>query len=128
MPQLLRVAVQLLGAFLALFFVVHAQAAEVDIVTGEHWVKSTPDVKKAYLVGAANVIQIERAYHAKRNNPPSDGQSLIPRISKGLSGATIEGVAQGLDAWYAKHPEQLKRPVVEVIWFEMVVPGLQRQK
>jgi hypothetical protein len=128
MPGLLSLAVRSSWVLVALLFNTYSQAAEVEIVTGEHWVKSTPEQKRAYLIGVANVLQIERAYHGRRNNPPSDDQSLIPRMAKGLSGTTLDGVSQGLDAWYAKNPEQLKRPVIEVIWFEMVVPGLRPSK
>ncbi len=128
MPGLLSLAVRSSWVLVALLFNTYSQAAEVEIVTGEHWVKSTQELKKAYLIGVANVLQIERAYHGRRNNPPSDSQSLIPRMAKGLSGATLDGVSQGLDAWYAKNPQQLKRPVIEVIWFEMVVPGLRPSK
>jgi len=102
-----------------------ARAQEIPIVTGEHWTKSSEEVKKAYLVGIANVIQIETAYYA--NNPPSEAQSFIPRAAKGLKGGghTLASVQDGLNKWYASHPDQLQRPVIETIWFEMVVPGLK---
>jgi hypothetical protein len=47
---------------------------------------------------------------------------------KGLKGQTLDSVREGLNKWYAAHPEQLQRPVIETIWFEMVVPGLQKAK
>lgn len=102
-----------------------ARAQEIPIVTGEHWTKSSEEVKKAYLVGIANVIQIETAYHT--SNPPADAQSLVPRLAKGLkgSGHTLASVQDGLNKWYASHPDQLRRPVIETLWFEMVVPGLK---
>lgn len=101
----------------------HAQ--EIPIVTGEHWTKSSDDVKKAYLVGLANVIQIEVGYHA--GNPPPDAQSFIPRVAKGLKGGghTLASVQDRLNKWYASNPDKLQRPVIETIWFEMVVPGLK---
>jgi len=101
-----------------------ARADEVGLVTGEHWTKSTEELKKAYLVGIANVIQVETAYHAA--NPPSDAQSFLPRMVRGLKGHTLDSVREGLNRWYADHPDRLQRPVVETIWFEMVVPGLQK--
>lgn len=99
-------------------------ADEVPIVTGELWTKSSDQAKKAYLVGIANVLQIEWAYEGA--NPPSDAQSLVPRFAKGLKGQTLDTVREGLDRWYAAHPDRLQRPVIETIWFEMVVPGLQK--
>ena len=103
-----------------------ARADEVPVITGEHWTKSSEPLKKVYLIGIANVIQVEMAYHAA--NPPSDGQSIVPRFAKGLKGHTLDSVRNGLDNWYAAHPDKLQRPVIETIWFEMVVPGLQKPK
>ena len=41
-----------------------AHAQEVPLVTGEHWVKSSEPVKKACLVGMANILQVEAAHQA----------------------------------------------------------------
>ena len=99
-------------------------AQEIPLVTGEHWMKSTEEMKKAYLVGIANIVQIELAYEG--NAPASDAQSILPRMVKGLKGQTLDGVRDGLTKWYAAHPELMQRPVVETLWFEMVVPGLKK--
>ncbi len=101
-----------------------ARADEVPLITGEHWTQSTEQLKKVYLIGVANVIQVETAYHAA--SPPSDAQSIVPRAAKGLKGHTLDSVREGLDRWYAANPGRLQRPVIETIWFEMVVPGLQK--
>ena len=100
-----------------------ARAQEVPVVTGEHWTKSSEEVKKAYLIGIANLLQVENAYFGA--NPPSDAQSFVPRMARGLKGATLDSVRTGLNDWYAKNPDKLQRPVLEVVWFEMVVPGLK---
>lgn len=102
----------------------NAQGQEVPLVTGEHWTKSSEQLKKVYLIGVANVLQVEAAYEG--TNPPSDAQSIVPRLTKGLRGQTLDGVREGLDKWYAANPGQLQRPVIETIWFEMVVPGLKK--
>ena len=93
------------------------------MVTGEQWMQSSEQLKKAYLIGIANAYQVEAAYHAAQ--PPSDDQSLIPRFSKGLKGHTLDSVRERLNQWYAANPDRVKQPVIETIWFEMVVPGLQ---
>ncbi len=101
-----------------------AKADEVPIITGEHWVRSSEELKKVYLVGVANVVQIEMAYHAE--NPPADAQSFVPRFSKGLKGQTLDSVREALNKWYLSNPERLQRPVLETIWFEMAVPGIKQ--
>ena len=101
-----------------------ARAEEVPLITGEHWTKSSEEMKKAYLVGIANIVQIEMAYEGP--NPAPDAQSILPRMVKGLKGQSLDSVRDGLNKWYAAHPEQVQRPVIETIWFEMVVPGLKK--
>lgn len=103
-----------------------ACAQEIPVVTGTLWTQSSEPVKKAYLVGIANAIQVEAAYEGA--NPPPDAQSLVPRLAKGMKGQTLDGVRDGLDRWYAANPDRLQRPVIETIWFEMVVPGLAKNK
>jgi hypothetical protein len=100
------------------------RADEVPLITGEHWTKSSEELKKVYLIGIANVAQVETAYQA--GNAPSDAQSVVPRMVKGLKGQTLDSVREGLNRWYAAHPDQLQRPVIETLWFEMVVPGLKK--
>lgn len=103
-----------------------ARAAEVPVVNGEQWTTSNEAVKKAYLVGLANLAQVEAAYYGK--NPPSDAQSFVPRLVKGMQGKTLDGVRGSIDGWYAAHPGDLKRPVLDVIWFEIAMPGMQSSK
>jgi hypothetical protein len=105
---------------------VPVQAAEIPMVTGEHWTRSSEEMQKAYLVGIANLTQVENAYFA--GNPPTDSQSFVPRLVKGMQGQTLDSVREGLNRWYAANPGKLQRPVIETIWFEMAVPGLQKNK
>ncbi len=113
-------------AVLAMAFASTARADDIPLVTGEHWVKSSDQMKKAYLVGIANVLQVETAFEGA--NPPPDAQSVVPRFVKGLKGQTLDTVREGLDKWYSANPDRLQRPVIETIWFEMVVPGLPKSK
>ena len=105
---------------------INARAQEVPLVTGEHWTKSTEEMKKAYLVGIANIVLLEMVYEGP--NQTSDAQSMLPRLVKGLKGHTLDTVRETLNKWYAANPDKLQRPVIETIWFEMVVPGLQKNK
>jgi hypothetical protein len=121
----LRWSQVLVAAFMTLAVLSgRALAQEVPLVTGEHWVKSTEEMKKAYLVGVANIVQIELAYGGAA--PAGDAQSILPRMVKGLKGHTLDSVREGINKWYAAHPDRLQRPVIETLWFEMVVPGLQK--
>ncbi len=103
-----------------------AGAADVPLVDGTLWVKSSDEVKQAYLVGLANMVQVEATYHA--DNPQVAASGFSPRVASGMKNQTLGSTRQALDQWYAAHPEQLQRPVVETIWFEMVVPALPKTK
>jgi hypothetical protein len=103
-----------------------ARADEIPLVTGQQWSQSTEQVKKVYLIGMTNAFQVEAAYQV--GNAPSDAQSAIPRMVKGLNGQTLDSVREALDRWYAANPARLQRPVIETIWFEIVVPGLKTNK
>jgi hypothetical protein len=100
-----------------------ARAEEIAQITGVHWTKSTEDQKKAYLIGIANIAQIELAYQG--TSSLSDEQSIIPRLARGMKGQTLDSVREGLNKWYAANPTRIDRPVIETIWYEMVVPGLK---
>ena len=125
MATRMRLRMTMLG-ILATFAAVcgNVFAQEIPIVTGELWMQSTEQVKKAYLIGIANTIQLEVAYEGA--NQPTDAQSVVPRMAKGMRGQTLDSVREGLDKWYAANPDKIKRPVLETIWFEMVVPGLKK--
>jgi hypothetical protein len=103
-----------------------ARADEVPLVTGERWAKSTEQLKEAYLDGIGNVIQVETAYHGA--SAPSDGQSFVPRFAMGLEGQTLDSARGALDRCYGANPDRSQRPIIETIWFELVVPGLQKTK
>ena len=97
------------------------QAQGIVIVTGDHWTASSNDLKKAYLLGIANLLQVELEYFG--NNPPSNAQSFAPRLARGLRGESLDTVRGKIDNWYAANPSRLSRPVLEVVWVEIVVPN-----
>jgi len=99
------------------------------IITGKQWTESDASHKKAYLLGMANLLEVERAYQLhKQRRGPDDKQSLIPRFAKGLQTQTLDSVRVSLDNWYAANPTQLERPVVETLWYEIVVPGTKQTR
>ena len=104
-----------------------ASDRELPIVTGEHWTTASEKEKKSLLIGMATIIEIEQ--EAQGQNPPKvvREHSFIPQLSEGLSNYTISSAMQGIDDYYVEHPDQLKRPVMEVIWFELTLPNLKSQ-
>ncbi len=96
-----------------------AEEHEIPVVTGVHWTKSTPQERKAFLVGAATIIELEQEVQGP--NPP--GKSTIDTWCKGLSHFTFDQMAAAIDAWYSAHQDRLDRPLVEVMWYELAKPN-----
>jgi len=119
MQWIMVVCIAIVGAFAGV-----ARAGEIPQVTGVEWTKASEDQKKSYLIGIANLAEIEMAYQGA--NPSPDTQSILPRMKRGLQGQTLDSVREGLNRWYAANPGRVDRPVIETIWFEMVVPGLNK--
>jgi hypothetical protein len=69
-------------------------AVEVPLVDGTLWIKSSEDVKKAYLVGLANMVQVEAAYNA--DNPLVVEGGFSPRVARGMKEQTLGSVLEAL--------------------------------
>ncbi|MFF7400355.1 hypothetical protein ACFZAI_28145 [Achromobacter sp. NPDC008082] len=113
---------------LSLLFTTPGVAQPADpapLVTGKQWTESDASHKKAFLLGVANLLQVERAYQEKRKL--TDTQTLVPRFATGLQNQTLDSVRDTLDKWYAANPTKLDRPVMETLWFEVVAPGTKRK-
>lgn len=106
----------------ALAVSVPATAAEKSfpVVTGEHWTQSTPQERKAFLVGAATIIELD---HEIQGGSPANN-SAIDAWARGLSPYTFDQMAEAIDKWYADHPDKLRRPVIEVMWYNLAVPHI----
>ena len=98
-------------------------AADLTIVTGEHWVGASLEQKRAYLFGIGNVLEIEQAM-AGDAYQEMRGRSIVPVLLEGLSGVSIADLVTQLDEFYADHPDQIERPVIGVLYIEMALPRL----
>ena len=105
------------GLVLTLLLAVPALAVEyeVPVVTGEHWMKSTPQERKAFLVGAATIIELEQ--EVQGDTPPK--KTTIDVWCKGLAPYSFDQMVTAIDQWYAANPDKVSRPVVEVMWYEL---------
>ena len=94
-------------------------------ITGKQWSESDANLKKAYLSSGWPIFFSGTGVPAAHMRPP-DAQSLIPGFARGLQAQTLDSVRESLDNWYAANPAKMDRPVVETLWFEIVVPGTKR--
>lgn len=96
-----------------------AQRAPV-VVDGELWLRSTPEVRKAFLVGAASMVDLETAYAQKKGTPPPVAGTTAGQALKGM---TLDQVAERVTRWYEGNPNRRKLPVLGVVWIDMVAPN-----
>jgi len=93
---------------------------DMPFVTGEHWTPSSDEQKRAYLYGVGNMLELQQAL-ADKGGAKSEFVSVM---IKGLSPMDLAGVIQALDTWYAGHPDEINRPVIEVMYLDIAVPNL----
>ena len=107
----------------------------IEQLTGEAWLNSEEDAKIAVLFGVELAIDIERAIDASmQRGDQKAGKRAKARQSnlspfengwhKAFSGVALGDIAKQIDGWYVAHPDQKKRLVMDVIWFELVQPRL----
>lgn len=108
----------------------------IDQFTGEIWVKTSEAEKKAFIFGIDSAITVEYFIDAKmKASPESKGKKGVYTLSpfeKGWMQACTdmhrEEMVNLVSKWYAEHPSQLDRPVLSVIWNEIIAPRLAAEK
>lgn len=88
------------------------------IPNGEHWAKGTETERRAYLLGILNMAMIE--YQLSGPNPKH--RTTVAKLITALDGTAVPQLAEKVDSYYKANPDQQKRSIFEVIWFEIVAP------
>ena len=89
-----------------------AIAEDVPLVDGKLWTESTQAEKKAFLVGISNLLNVEYAYQVRGINPPSNEQSIVPRLYEKIDDVTLDQAIRRVDQWYAKNPDKMNKPTL----------------
>lgn len=93
---------------------------DADLVTGVEWSQSSHEEKLSYLIGAGNLLVLEYLYQQGSGQIPTDDQSFIQRFYDGLDDTPLDGIIARVDSWYKNHADQMKEPVLVVVWNEFV--------
>jgi hypothetical protein len=98
-------------------------AAEV-IAAGNRWMRSSPEERKAFIIGASNMMALESAYAKKKGTPsPLAGT----RAAAALEHMTLDQISDRITRWYQANPDRLAVPVIAVVWSELVEPDSTRR-
>jgi len=98
---------------------------DLVLITGEHWITASKVEKVAYLFGVGNTLEVEQAMHGKDPAEKVSKNSIVPVLINGLSHLSTKSVREMLDEWYGKNPENLKRSVIDVLYFEFALPNIE---
>lgn len=107
-----------------------AQNNPVDQLTGAVWEKTTESNKAAFLFGVESAITVEYFVNSKvAEKAAKAGKRPVYTLSpfernwmKAFDGVSRADIIKMVDQWYAAHPKQLDRPVLSVIWGELIKP------
>lgn len=129
-----------LALFMALLLPLSALAAEsnsgpagnpVELLTGKVWQESKPENKQAWLFGVDTAVAVEHAVADKMQQQKGKRKGafqMSPFVSGWIEafgkGDTRKEIIGQVDQWYAANPDKLERPVMDVIWYEIVQPRI----
>ena len=110
----------------------NSKANPVDQFTGAAWQKTPEAEKLAFLFGVETAITVEYFVNGKiTEKAAKEGKRPVYTLSpfekgwmKAFKGVNRAEVAKMVDAWYTANPQQLDRPVMSVIWREIIEPRL----
>ena len=94
-----------------------AQRQDSIVVDGSDWMSASASERRAFLVGAGNMIVAENAYAKRRNIAPAPVSAQITKAVDKLTLADIEG---RITRWYEANPSRMSTPVMGVVWREIV--------
>jgi hypothetical protein len=99
---------------------------QMPVVTGQEWMNSSEQEKRAFLMGALTVIELEKEYAGQAETPDKGYEGHTPMVASMSSGwverlspHTITEIMNAIDSYYRSNPGQIQRPVIEVMWFEL---------
>lgn len=94
----------------------------VPVVTLENWKHSTEDERYSFLVGFMSMLDIEQAWQGYPPLPVS--KSINGFWIRGLSGVSVQEIRTSLDNYITAHPDEMNRPVLEIIGRLYIGPKL----
>lgn len=116
--QLWMVAV--LATALSLSALTPVSADENYFPTGEDWLASPLDVKRAYVLGISNMMTAEHSFQQASGNPPSSKRSVIGTMYRATRGVSVDTAISEIDSFYQNNPQAQNQTVLEVIWDNIV--------
>lgn len=109
----------------------------IDQLTGKIWQDSIDSNKEAILFGidlgvATNYFAAQKIRELKEEKARKKMQAELSWFDrcwiKAFTNISRKEAVKKVDDWYAAHPDQLDRPVMSVLWHEVVIPELEKKQ
>ena len=114
------IGIVLLLGCLALPAMAEEQAPEF---TGILWLQSLQSEKQAVLYGASSVVAVEKALAEREGRKASP---FVEGWMQAFSTTSLPQLQEKLDEWYLTHPDGRVRLVFDVLWYEFMLPALEK--
>ena len=94
------------------------------MVQMRHWQASGKTEKQAFLAGMLTMLELEKEWQRRDGRKPLPfDKSLNGAWVHGLNGQTVDSLITVLDAYAKDKPQDMNRPVVEVLWYLYAQPA-----
>lgn len=111
------------------------QAANpIEQFTGKYWQTSSQTEKEAYIFGIESAITVdyfisqEEKKQSKRKRISSALSKFDQDWIKAFQDVPRKQIVDEINKWYDANPEAINRPVMDTIWYELIVPRLNNSK
>lgn len=94
-----------------------AQKEGTLVIDGNDWISSSAVERRAFLVGAGNMIVAENAYAKRRNVEP---ETVSAKITRAVDKMTLAEIEARITRWYEANPARMSTPVIGVVWHQIV--------
>lgn len=102
----------------------------VELLTGKVWVETPESNKAAFLFGLETAIAVEHAVNTQMvERSAKTGKRPVSNVSpfekgwmQAFKNVDRKDIVMMVDNWYAANPDKLPRPVMDVIWYELIEP------
>ncbi len=96
----------------------------MPILAGNLWQQMTHDDKIAFVWGFFHVVSIENYLVEKYPQLKTENFSAKVIEASHKTPKTANEVVALVDAYYQKNPAEIKKPVIGVLWDEMIKPNI----
>ena len=95
----------------------------MPVLKGDLWQKMTHDSKVAFIWGFGHVVSIE--HYLMEKFPELKRDSFVSKVVEGMANTPMNEVVDRVDRYYVMHPDQIEKPVTNVLWDTMIRPNIK---